>query len=60
MHCIAGRTHLRLREGPIAKANSAADGYGVSLMAKAGSDPRALAVILDRIAGAIEPPSVCE
>ncbi len=39
------------------EVETAADGYGVNLMAKAGSDPRALAVILDRIAGSIEPPS---
>ena len=36
---------------------ASADRYGVSLMAKAGGDPRALAVILDRIAGAAEPGS---
>jgi Zn-dependent protease with chaperone function len=39
------------------EVESAADQYGVSLMAKAGGDPRALATILDRIAGAIEPGS---
>jgi Zn-dependent protease with chaperone function len=39
------------------EVESAADLYGVRLMAKAGGDPRALAVILDRIAGAIEPGS---
>jgi Zn-dependent protease with chaperone function len=32
-----------------------ADLYGVNLMAKAGGDPRALAAILERIAGSIEP-----
>jgi Zn-dependent protease with chaperone function len=36
---------------------SAADLYSVNLMAKAGGDPRALAAILDRIAGAAEPGS---
>lgn len=36
---------------------SSADLYGVGLMARAGGDPRALAAILDRIAGAIEPGS---
>lgn len=35
----------------------AADLYGVELMAKAGGDPRALAAVLDRIAGQIEPGS---
>ena len=35
----------------------AADLYSVSLMAKANGDPRALATILGRIAGAIEPGS---
>jgi Zn-dependent protease with chaperone function len=34
---------------------AAADRYGVDLMGKAGGDARALATILDRIAGAIEP-----
>ena len=33
----------------------AADRYGVDLMGRAGGDPRALGVILDRIAGAIHP-----
>ena len=33
----------------------AADRYGVDLMRRAGGDPRALGVILDRIAGAIHP-----
>jgi Zn-dependent protease with chaperone function len=36
---------------------SAADLYGVNLMAKANADPRALATILDRIAGTTEPGS---
>jgi Zn-dependent protease with chaperone function len=36
---------------------SLADRYSVSLMAKADGDPRALAAILDRIAGAAEPGS---
>jgi len=39
------------------EVESAADLYGVELMAKAGGDPRALAAILDRIAGQIEPGS---
>jgi Zn-dependent protease with chaperone function len=34
---------------------SAADRYGVDLMARAGGDPRALGTILTRIAGAIHP-----
>jgi Zn-dependent protease with chaperone function len=33
----------------------AADRYGVELMRKAGGNPRALATVLDRIAGAIHP-----
>lgn len=33
----------------------AADRYGVDLMSRAGGDPRALGVILNRIAGAIHP-----
>jgi Zn-dependent protease with chaperone function len=37
------------------EVEAAADRYGVNLMAKAGGDPRALAAILDRIAGSIEP-----
>jgi Zn-dependent protease with chaperone function len=36
---------------------SAADRYGVNLMAKANADPRALATILDRITGTAEPGS---
>jgi Zn-dependent protease with chaperone function len=36
---------------------SAADSYSVNLMAKAGGDPRALAAILDRVAGTSEPGS---
>jgi Zn-dependent protease with chaperone function len=39
------------------EVESAADLYGVRLMAGAGGDPRALATILDRIAGKIEPGS---
>jgi hypothetical protein len=39
------------------EVEAAADHYGVNLMAKAGGDPRALASILERIAGAIEPGS---
>ena len=34
---------------------SAADRYGVELMARAGGDPRALGAVLTRIAGAIHP-----
>jgi len=37
------------------EVESAADLYGVSLMARAGADARAFAAILDRIAGAAEP-----
>jgi Zn-dependent protease with chaperone function len=39
------------------EVESSADLYGVGLMARAGGDPRALAPILDRIAGKIEPGS---
>ena len=39
------------------EVESSADLYGVGLMARAGGDPRALAPILDRIAGEIEPGS---
>jgi len=39
------------------EVEAAADAYGVNLMAKAGGNPGALAVILDRIAGSIEPSS---
>jgi Zn-dependent protease with chaperone function len=39
------------------EVESSADLYGVGLMGRAGGDPRALATILDRIAGAIEPGS---
>ena len=37
------------------EVESAADRYGVDLMSRAGGDPRALGVVLDRIAGAIHP-----
>jgi Zn-dependent protease with chaperone function len=37
------------------EVETAADLYGVSLMARAGGDPRALATMLERIAGPIEP-----
>jgi predicted Zn-dependent protease len=37
------------------EVESAADRYGVDLMSRAGGDPRALGVMLDRIAGAIHP-----
>lgn len=37
------------------EVEGAADRYGVDLMSRAGGDPRALGVILDRIAGAIHP-----
>jgi predicted Zn-dependent protease len=37
------------------EVEGAADRYGVQLMNRAGGDPRALAVILTRIAGAIHP-----
>jgi len=37
------------------EVEGAADRYGVGLMSRAGGDPRALGVILDRIAGAIHP-----
>jgi Zn-dependent protease with chaperone function len=37
------------------EVEAAADRYGIDLMQKAGGDGRALASILDRIAGAIEP-----
>ena len=39
------------------EVEAAADDYGVRLMAKAGGDPRALAPILERITGSIEPGS---
>lgn len=37
------------------EVETAADLYGVSLMARAGGDPRALGTMLERIAGGIEP-----
>ena len=37
------------------EVEGAADRYGVDLMIRAGGDPRALGIILDRIAGAIHP-----
>jgi predicted Zn-dependent protease len=37
------------------EVESAADRFGVELMARAGGDPRALGVVLDRIAGANHP-----
>jgi len=37
------------------EVEGAADRFGVDLMGRAGGDPRALGVILDRIAGAIHP-----
>jgi Zn-dependent protease with chaperone function len=37
------------------EVEGAADRYGVDLMSRAGGDPRALGVILNRIAGAIHP-----
>jgi Zn-dependent protease with chaperone function len=40
------------------EVEAAADRYGVDLMTKTGGDARALASILDRIAGAIEPGSI--
>jgi Zn-dependent protease with chaperone function len=39
------------------EVEAAADNYGVRLMAKAGGDPKALAPILERITGSIEPGS---
>jgi Zn-dependent protease with chaperone function len=39
------------------EVEGAADRYGVNLMAKAGGEPHALAAILGRIAGSIEPGS---
>jgi Zn-dependent protease with chaperone function len=50
---IAGKTMLSLAYSRDVEA--AADRYSVDLMTKAGGDPRALAAILGRIAGAIEP-----
>jgi hypothetical protein len=40
------------------EVEAAADGYGVDLMTRTGADARALASILDRIAGAVEPGSI--
>ncbi len=37
------------------EVETAADRYGVDLVTRAGGDPRALGVVLDRIAGAIHP-----
>jgi Zn-dependent protease with chaperone function len=50
---IASKTMLSLAYSRDVEA--AADRYGVALMRKAGGDAHALATILDRIAGAIEP-----
>jgi len=44
-----------LRSSYSRDVESAADRFGVELMIRAGGDPRALGVVLDRIAGAIHP-----
>jgi Zn-dependent protease with chaperone function len=50
---FAGKTILQTSYSRNVEA--AADGYGVSLMARIGGDPRALASILERIAGSTHP-----
>jgi Zn-dependent protease with chaperone function len=50
---FAGKTILQTTYSRNVEA--AADGYGVTLMAKIGGDPRALASILTRIAGGTHP-----
>jgi Zn-dependent protease with chaperone function len=50
---IAGKAVLQLAYSR--EVEAAADLYAVDLMTKAGSDPRALASILGRIAGNVEP-----
>jgi Zn-dependent protease with chaperone function len=50
---IAAKTVLQLAYSR--EVEAAADLYSVELMAKAGGDPRALAAVLTRITGSIEP-----